>query len=641
MKKRAKVLLGALIMISLLIGGTVWADGGLIAHYTFDQEDLDGETAKDVVGETDGVISGGPEVVPGKMGEALLFDGVDDYVVLGKEFMEGWGALTVEAWINIADFPHDLKVIGANKKMALEIDNPDDRKIRWVVRLAEWGWQTAIFSEASVEADVWYHLAAVYDGKSESVYIDGEKVATVSSMEGTLNVMDANMLIGAYAEGHPGKFSGIIDDVKIYDIALTDGEIRSHYAAPVAYYSLDAEDIEGDMAKDLAGGNDGVISGAPVAVDGKVGGALKFNGTDDYIDLGKDFMEGWGAWTVEAWVNIADFPHDLKVIAGGKKIVLEVTPDEPHKFSWGYRLDEWGWQQGVVSDTVAEAGKWFHLAATYNGKGCDLYINGVREAGFSAMTGTLNKTDEPMMIGAYTPGHPGKFSGIIDEVKIYDRELSADEIRYNYEGLIAYYPFDKGAVTAELAMDVVGGNDGIISGAPAAVAGIFGDALKFNGTDDFISLGKDFMEGWGSLTVEAWINIADFPHDLKVIGSDKKLALEIDNPDDKKVRWVTRLAEWGWQTAIYSEASVEAGVWYYLAATYDGKGQSLYINGQKVASVSAMPGTLNVRDADMIIGAYTAGHTGKFSGIIDEVKIFNRALSDDEIMDNYSMIAER
>ena len=640
MKKRTKLFVGLLLMASLLIGGTAWADG-LVAHYTFDAEALDGETAIDVAGENDGVISGGPEVVPGKMGEALLFDGVDDYVALGKDFMEGWGALTVEAWIKIADFPHDLKIIAAGKKLALEVD-PAENKLRWVVRLAEWGWQTGIFSDASVEADVWYHVAGVYDGegKSESVYINGVKVATVSSMPGTLNVNDEHMMIGAYSEGHAGKFSGIIDDVRIYNIALTDGEIQSHYAAPVAYYSLDKEDIEGGMAKDLAGGNDGVITGSPVAVDGKVGGALKFNGTDDYISLGKDFMEGWGAWTVEAWINIADFPHDMKVIAGGKKVVLEITPDEPHKFSWGYRLDEWGWQQGVQSETVAEAGKWFHLAATYNGKGCDLYINGVREAGFSAMTGTLNKTDEPIMIGAYTPGHPGKFSGIIDEVKIYDRELSADEVRNNYEGLVAYYPFDKGDVTAELAMDVVGGNDGIISGAPAAVAGRVGDALKFNGTDDFISLGKDFMEGWGSLTVEAWINIADFPHDLKIIGSGKKLALEID-PTENKIRWVVRLAEWGWQTGIFSEEPVKANTWYHVAGTYDGKSENIYVNGKKVATVSSMPGTLNIRDDDMLIGAYSAGHAGKFSGIIDEVKIYNRALSEKELLENFADVAER
>ena len=223
--------LTAIVWLADGVNGQIVEDG-LIAHWTFDASDIEGETAKDVAGGNDGAISGGPGIEAGKIGDAMRFDGVDDRVAITDEFMEGFAAFTVEAWAMPVDFPHDLKVFGGNKKLALEID-PAEKKFRWAWRSVEGGWQAGILSSTVAEANTWYHLVATYDGSTQRLYVNGvEEVSGVAG--GTMNVNTDIITIGSYGPTHPGVFSGLIDEVCIYDRALSVDEIQINYSAPAA-----------------------------------------------------------------------------------------------------------------------------------------------------------------------------------------------------------------------------------------------------------------------------------------------------------------------------------------------------------------------------------------------------------------------
>ena len=82
---------------------------GLVSYWTFDRQDITGDTVKDVWGENDGKIVGAPKIVDGQVGEALEFDGSDDYVNLTNlgNFGEQVGASTFEAWVK-TDFKKRL-----------------------------------------------------------------------------------------------------------------------------------------------------------------------------------------------------------------------------------------------------------------------------------------------------------------------------------------------------------------------------------------------------------------------------------------------------------------------------------------------------------------------------------------------------
>ena len=74
---------------------------GLVSYWTFDRQDIDGNTVKDVWGENDAKIVGAPKVVGGRVGEALEFNGSDDYVNLTNlgDFGSQVGTSTFEAWV--------------------------------------------------------------------------------------------------------------------------------------------------------------------------------------------------------------------------------------------------------------------------------------------------------------------------------------------------------------------------------------------------------------------------------------------------------------------------------------------------------------------------------------------------------------
>ena len=75
----------------------------------------------------------------------------------------------------------------------------------------------------------------------------------------------------------------------------------------VSYWTFDSADIQGDVAEDIAGNNDGTINGGPKPVEGKFGQALEFNAADDYVDCGKDesIASIGDKVTVESWIKPA------------------------------------------------------------------------------------------------------------------------------------------------------------------------------------------------------------------------------------------------------------------------------------------------------------------------------------------------
>jgi len=204
----------------------------------------------------------------------------------------------------------------------------------------------------------------------------------------------------------------------------------------VAYYSFDD-----CTAKDLSGnGNDGIIYGAK-CVDGKFGKALRFDGVNDYVevadsaslDLTKPFtIECWFKWnTVQnTWTSLVrktidpwGYPYGMYHIGIYKmnKIMTQVTVG--------------GEQKQLISDFQPEVGQWYHVVFVYPGA---VYVNGNKIIDFPNY-GDCDTNDQPLIIGA-SRWDREFFDGIIDEVRIYNRALSEEEIRALYEQGVAPRP---------------------------------------------------------------------------------------------------------------------------------------------------------------------------------------------------------
>ncbi len=204
---------------------------------------------------------------------------------------------------------------------------------------------------------------------------------------------------------------------------------------------LPLDEGSGTIAGDVSGaGNDGTLLGGaafePTSGDGS-SSSVRFDGVDDYIDLGALDVTG-GGLTLACWLNGDGFPGpsaDPRLIskasgtAGNQHVFMLGTIN-----SNGVKLRGRLRVGGVTTTLIANQGNlntgtWYHAALTYDGSTVRLYLDGV-EVGSAALTGPID-TDPtiPVVVGAQPPGAGGRFfDGLIDDVRILQRAMTPGEI---------------------------------------------------------------------------------------------------------------------------------------------------------------------------------------------------------------------
>ena len=217
-----------------LTPGTVWSfstvppiamvDPNMLGWWKFDS--AAGSTAIDWSGNGNhGEIRGGAEWVEGYANTALNFDGIDNYVFTGKTAgdlgIEGAEPKSVTAWVYTRGFND-----GGIFDMGARSDG-QDFSLRTLATTNEWRtqhWGAAADHDFTFAAqNEWAHMALIYDGITSAVYANG---SLVSSNATTLNTSTANPFqIGAYGWQN-NYFDGLIDDVRLYDKALTEDELN-------------------------------------------------------------------------------------------------------------------------------------------------------------------------------------------------------------------------------------------------------------------------------------------------------------------------------------------------------------------------------------------------------------------------------
>ncbi len=231
----------------------------------------------------------------------------------------------------------------------------------------------------------------------------------------------------------------------------------------VSYWSFDAADVRGKTVIDLVGENDGTIIGAPKHVEGKFGEAFEFAGEPDVIDVESpangslDFGDD-NDFSMMAWIKV-DKPPELdggqstiisKGDGGGNARILwkivgtQIQVTIANEGGGGPKIDF-----NSVSDVVD--GKWHHiLFVADRSEGTRIYIDGELDAEGGPSEGTDITTESPLFIGASV--RIGKttrryFEGLIDEVGIYNRVLTDNEIERNFNSQgLAVSPQEKLAI---------------------------------------------------------------------------------------------------------------------------------------------------------------------------------------------------
>ncbi len=208
----------------------------LVGYWKFDE--TSGITAKDssgVVPPNDGTLVGNPQHVVGKARNALVFNGVDDYVNVIHSAVFNTNTITIGAWAMLRSTSADSKKIvdkteGGFKDLFLDIN---DGVPRFCV--GDGATMRCSGSPPAIELDKWYHFAGVFDGTKVIVYVNG--AAYANSWTGTRQLSVTNLLIGAAWNFDVDRYwNGIIDEVKIYNKAAGDVNIQPGASGLVVNY---------------------------------------------------------------------------------------------------------------------------------------------------------------------------------------------------------------------------------------------------------------------------------------------------------------------------------------------------------------------------------------------------------------------
>ena len=281
----------------------------------------------------------------------------------------------------------------------------------------------------TIPTNVWIHISVIYDtlGKSANLYINGVFESSMYiNYNSTSNPINA---IGgasgfSYSSGH-------ISDVRIYDHALSDKEVKEIAKAKVLHYKFDEQDLTTKIVKDSSGfGNDGTVAVATAPTwseDSPVGrGSMEFSGAKFITlpnKLGSDEQI-----TVCAWFKTNGLGGGgYHIIMGGTEVELDVTSAGQARF-------------GLIVNNVRRVhdyssgladGKYHHICGVYNGTVKVVYVDGVL-VGSYPVVGKI-KNNITRRVGVFGTQTQYYANGNISDVRIYATALTPEDILELYQ----------------------------------------------------------------------------------------------------------------------------------------------------------------------------------------------------------------
>jgi hypothetical protein len=203
---------------------------GLIAWWTFD-DGGDDSIYLDYSGQRTGGLGHNAKQAPGIDGKALVCDG-GSVVVPNDARLYPESGVSVECWVK-TDSPEQANnwflnsVMGGAEGAGYRMGVLEGRPC---FEIPKTPWSHHLKANAPLSAGRWTHVAGTFDGATMRIYIDGVEQGSMER-KGSVNQTSAELVLGNYAQDHNAFFSGVLDEVKIFDKALTSEEVQAHYAA--------------------------------------------------------------------------------------------------------------------------------------------------------------------------------------------------------------------------------------------------------------------------------------------------------------------------------------------------------------------------------------------------------------------------
>lgn len=375
--------------------------------------------------------------------------------------------------------------------------------------------------------------------------------------------------------------------------------------------------------------------------------ALSFDGSTNEVTTTAMVVPTSGDFTVEFWANV---PTLLNTPTSLHEFVSQ-GQGTTNGFYIGYDQSSGNLRCGdafQATSTPCPVGKWFHLALVNSGGTASLYINDVlmkTQTGYS-----ISATGSNFTIGNQFSPFTEFINGSIDELRVWNIARTAAQIKAGMfgvapstTGLVAYYNFNEGSGTTVGNSTSTTGLNGTIVGTPTWVSSPIqtgNNALNLDGVaNHIIAQPNAAYDGFTSGTVEAWIN----PTTLNATNMDI-VGLRTDGTTATKFSFhvsSTTIGMWNGSTFSTIPATISTGVWTHLAFVTNGTSTDVYQGN--TSGTNTLIGTIpeaygTATGTNLTIGySKNTGAPGDnefFNGSIDEVRIWNTALTATQITNN-------
>ncbi len=628
----------------------------------------------------------------GNPNSAYAFDGYDDYINTNTTI--NYPNRSVSVWVKV---DYDESTV-QNRQTILDQDSGDleygAMGLYFRNQLFDFKEGNAgdTWPQPELQKDTWYHLTMTRSDSVVKGFLNGQLIGTgIAGNIGSFSHPFNEVRVGANRELNY-FLQGAVDDIRFYNYALPDSAIKELYTKGgwplpqeppailadtlIAYYPFSGS------AMDSSGfGNDGEVFGASLTEDrfGNPNSAYAFDGYNDFIEVSDDTVFNSVSKTIEFWfkkdinsTSTSDVQGIIwKALNTGKDRVFSYTVTNQSSL-YDFYSNSGNQSDSLIYTTSEQSiypGLWYQGVGVIDSSVVKLYLNGALVDSVIHNGGTVNNS-APIAIGktqGYVPGFAGgtrHFEGAIDDISIYNYALSDSAIQKLYtkgdwplpedttsvlaDTLIAYYPFSGSA------MDSSGfANDGEVFGATLTEDrfGNANSAYSFDGYDDFIQISDDSVFNSQSKTIEFWfkkdINSTSSSDVEGIIwkalntGTDREFSYTITNQNSPYDFYSNSGNQTDLLVRAVTEQSIYPGRWYQGVGVIDSSVVKLYLNGVMVDSVVHYGGIVN-NSAPIAIGktqGYVpgfAGGTRHFEGAIDDIGIYNYALSDSAIQKLYT-----
>lgn len=595
-----------------LVDPSVVNNGGII-RFSMDDSDVEGGTILDTWGSNDGTING---ATTGQDGIALTesFDfATTDNISTSYLPTFGSGDFSVSFWFKTSTIGSTAEAVvatyGSEKNGFICGFNNNSYRF-WT--------NSENIEPGSPPSDQWTHVVYVRRNGTKYIYENAVQIGSQGS-NNSVNTSNDTLTVGTRESGNYG-YDGKLDEVRIYDRGLTDSEVQSlyQYTGPegVARYQMD--DISGSTLTDSWSNYDGTIYGATLVSGGSpdITDYLSFDG-DDYVEFENQLpIQKDLTFSANIYWDGTDrgfiYAGELNGSASEFQLLIDASGD----VQW--RIKEMDGPGILNTSHSINPDQWYHItgiADSFNEE-IKLYVDAIEVDNDNVIGSTRNSYAG--IEGSVTLGYP-----------------STDE---NGNNLQAYYPL--GETSGNIAVDVTDNKyDGTYIGATLGTSGILSQpSADFDGVDDGVNLpsGLDFT-GESAMTVSCWFNV-----DSSVLGGSNTLNLVGDEANNTFIlRWESGMFEFlindgsTWHQDVGYKDYPTTGIWHHIAGVYDGSDIIFYYDGEEVDRRQGIDSTIGGNNnAAPCIGYRRAAGDRHWEGKIAHVRLYNRALTDDQVFND-------